>query len=72
MMSRIDTTIARMMPCSTPTAHTTTAVTTAIANSSLRRARIRLSPGMSIRSNPMRNTMPARTDLGMFVRRLVK
>ena len=33
MISRIDSTIARMMPCSTPTAKTTTAVITAMTNS---------------------------------------
>ena len=39
MTSRIDTTIARMMPCSTPTAQTTTPVTTAMTNSLRRRRR---------------------------------
>ena len=45
MISRIDSTIARMMPCSTPTAKTTMPVIAAITNSLRPPARIRLQAG---------------------------
>ena len=63
---------ARMMPCSTPTAQTTTAVMTAVTNSSIRRLLILLRPWTSIRSIPMRNTIAPRVALGMSVSTLVK
>ena len=55
------------MPCSTPTAKTTTAVIAAMTNSLIARARIRWSPLMSIRPIPIRNTIAASTALGMSV-----
>ena len=72
MISMIDSTIARMMPCSTPTAKTTTAVTAAITNSLIRAARIRFRPSTSTSPTPIRNTIAASTAVGMSVSPLVK
>ena len=68
----MDSTMARTMPCSTPTAKTTTAVIAAMTNSLGRAARIRRSPLMSISPMPMRNTIAARTAFGMSVSRPVR
>ena len=64
--------MARMIPCSTPTAKTTKPVRQAMANSLARSARIFFSPGMSMRLTPIMNTMPASVASGMLVSRLVR
>ena len=61
----IDRMIARMIPCSTPTVTTISAVTTATTNSSRRHRKIPRRPAMSISSIPIRNTIVESTVLGM-------
>ena len=64
--------MARTIPCSTPTAQTTTAVMTAMKNSLRRRCAMRRKPAMSTRPIPMRKTIAPRTARGISVSTLVK
>ena len=58
--------MARMIPCSTPTPTTTTAVTRATANSSLRSAGSRACRERSTSLRPIRKTTAASTALGRY------
>ncbi len=62
----IDSTIATMMPCSTPTRTTVPAVMAATTNSSRRSFQIRFMPAMSTSSMPIRNTTVDSTASGMY------
>ena len=62
----IDSTMATMMPCSTPTRTTVPAVIAATTNSSRRSFQMRFIPAASTSSMPIRNTTVASTASGMY------